>query len=256
MRTPFIAGNWKMNKVNREAIQLVRELIPLISGLSDVDVGVCPPFTSLADVAATIADSQSSLKLGAQNVYPEPQGAFTGEISPSMLADLGVTHVIVGHSERREIMGEDDEFVAAKLKAALDAGMIPVLCVGETLQEREAGEANSKVENQLQADLASFAGSELPTLLIAYEPIWAIGTGKTATPADAQEMASFIRQRLAVKHGQLSADKTCILYGGSVKASNIEELIKMQDIDGALVGGASLDAKEFSAIALSSSPNL
>jgi len=248
MRIPLIAGNWKMYKNNQEAAEFVRKLDPLVASVEGVEVAVCPPFTALSDVARVIDELNSRIRLGAQNVFPHPEGAFTGEVSPSMLVSLGVHYVIVGHSERREIIGEKDDFIADKVRAVFDAGMTPILCVGETLQERDAGEAMSKVESQLQADLASFAGDGLPTVVIAYEPIWAIGTGKTATPEDAQEMTSFIRQWLADNHGSEVADKIRVLYGGSVKSGNIRELMLMEDIDGALVGGASLDAEEFSSI--------
>jgi triosephosphate isomerase len=248
MRIPLIAGNWKMYKNNQEAAEFIKKLDPLVASVEGVEVAVCPPFTALSDVARVIDELNSRIRLGAQNVFPQPEGAFTGEVSPSMLVSLGVHYVIVGHSERREIIGEKDDFIADKVRAVLDAGMTPILCVGETLQEREAGEAMSKVESQLQADLASFAGGGLPPIVIAYEPIWAIGTGKTATPEDAQEMTSFIRQWLEDNHGSEMAEKIRVLYGGSVKSGNISELMLMEDIDGALVGGASLDAEEFSSI--------
>lgn len=248
MRTPLIAGNWKMFKTNSEAVEMVRELCGLVSGIEGVEVAVCPPFTAIADVARAIAEGGADIAVGAQDVYPEKEGAFTGEISPPMLAALGVRYVIVGHSERREIIGESDAFVAAKVRAVLDGGMIPILCVGETLEEREAGGAATKVERQLADDLGEISGEELSRMVVAYEPIWAIGTGKTATPQDAQEMTSLIRKRLAESHGEGAARGLRVLYGGSVKPDNISELMAMPDIDGALVGGASLKAADFSAI--------
>jgi len=249
MRKPLIAGNWKMYKNNSEAVELVRELAPLVAGMDDADVAVCPPFTALADVARLIADTNSSIALGAQDVYPEEEGAFTGEISPPMLAALGVTYVIAGHSERREIIGERDDLVAAKVRAVLDAGMIPILCVGETLEEREAGKASQKVEGQLAAGLGALQATEVAGMVVAYEPIWAIGTGKTATPDDAQGMNSAIRRWIAGTFGDETAASVRILYGGSVKPGNAAELMAMEDIDGALVGGASLKAADFAAIA-------
>lgn len=249
MRKPLIAGNWKMYKNNSEAVELMRELAPMLAGLEDVEVAVCPPFTALADVSRAIADTGASVALGAQDVYPAHEGAFTGEIAPSMLKALAVTYVITGHSERREIIGEKDDFVAAKVRAVLDAGMVPILCVGETLEEREAGTASRKVEGQLAADLEGLQAAEVAGMVIAYEPIWAIGTGRTATPDDAQEMNSAIRRWVAGSFGDETAASVRILYGGSVKPDNAVELMTMEDIDGALVGGASLKAADFAAIA-------
>ncbi len=251
MRIPLIAGNWKMYKNHLEAVELVSELHPLVSGLAGIEIAVCPPFTALADVSRLLGDLRSPVKLGAQDVYPAAEGAFTGEISPGMLKALGVEYVIVGHSERREILKESDSFVAEKVKAVLDAGMKPILCVGETDTEREAGKALSKVEGQLEAALASLSREEMGLTVIAYEPIWAIGTGKTATPEDAQEMNGFIRGWLEGRFGAEVAGSTRILYGGSVKPDNAAELMAMPDVDGALVGGASLQAKDFAAIARS-----
>ncbi|MDI6874608.1 triose-phosphate isomerase [Candidatus Solincola sp.] len=249
MRLPLVAGNWKMHKDHREAVELVKELDGLLAGLEGVEVVVCPPFTALSDVSRTLRGSGSRIALGAQDVYPAPEGAYTGEISPRMLKALEVLYVIVGHSERREIIGEGDDLVAAKARAVLEEGMVPILCVGETLKEREEGKAVSKVRGQLEAALSAWTGDEVSGLVIAYEPIWAIGTGKTATPEDAQEMNSFIRGWLAERYGQDTASEVRILYGGSVKPDNAAELMAMPDIDGALVGGASLKAKDFAAIA-------
>ena len=249
MRKPMIAGNWKMHKDNQDAVDLVKDLAERVKDLENVEIVVCPPFTALAEVSRLLQETGSAIKLGAQNVYPEPQGAFTGEISPLMLKALAADYVIVGHSERREIMGESDGLIARKLRAVLDAGMTPILCVGETLQEREKGEARSKVESQLQADLAPLNEDEMAEMVIAYEPIWAIGTGKTATPQDAQEMTSFIRGKMESEYGEGVAGDIRVLYGGSVKPGNIADLMAMEDIDGALVGGASLKAEDFAAIA-------
>ncbi len=249
MRKPLIAGNWKMYKNNVEAMELVRELAPLIAGLAGVEVAVCPPFTSLADISRLLTELGAEISLGAQDVYPEAEGAFTGEISPPMLKTLRVTYVIAGHSERREIIGEKDSFVASKVRAVLDGGMIPILCVGETLEEREAGRARGKVEGQIEAGLKKVEAGEVSGLVIAYEPIWAIGTGRTATPDDAQEMCSFIRSRVAGTYGDEGASSLRVLYGGSVKPGNASELMAMDDVDGALVGGASLKAADFAAIA-------
>jgi len=248
MRKPIIAGNWKMNKDNQEAVDLVRDLAERVKDLEAREIIVCPPFTALSDVSHVLEEAGGDIKLGAQNVYPEPQGAFTGEISPLMLKAIAVDYVIVGHSERREIMEESDGLIARKLRAVLDAGMIPILCVGETLEEREKGEARSKVEGQLQADLAPLSEDELAEMVIAYEPIWAIGTGKTALPQDAQDMTSFIRGQIADLYSDAVAGDIRILYGGSVKPGNISELMDMDDVDGALVGGASLKAEDFAAI--------
>lgn len=248
MRLPLVAGNWKMHKDHREAVELVRELEGLLVGLEGVEVAVCPPFTALSDVSRTLKETGSRIVLGAQDVYPAPEGAYTGEISPRMLKALEVHYVIVGHSERREIIGEEDRLVAAKARAVLEEGMVPILCVGETLEEREEGRAESKVIGQLEAALSAWTGDEVASLVIAYEPIWAIGTGRTATPEDAQDMNSFIRGWVAERFGQDAASGVRILYGGSVKPENAAELMAMPDIDGALVGGASLKAADFAAI--------
>ena len=249
MRKPLIAGNWKMYKSNAEAVELVRELAPLVTGLKDAEVAVCPPFTALSDVSRLLSDLGAEISLGAQDVYPEKEGAFTGEISPLMLKALDVAYVIAGHSERREIIGEDDEFIAAKLRAVLDAGMTPILCVGETLQEREAGGAAAKVEGQLEACLKGADGGEIAGMVIAYEPIWAIGTGLTATPEDADRIIrEAIREVLTALYDAETAQALRVQYGGSVKPENMADFIVMPEIDGALVGGASLKEASFSAI--------
>ena len=249
VRRPLIAGNWKMYKSNVEALQLIRELAPLAESAGSAEIAVCPPFTALADVSRMLGELGSAIGLGAQNMYPEKEGAYTGEISPAMLKALGVTYVIARHSERREVLGESDAFVARKLRAAFDAALIPILCVGETLQEREAGGAAAKVEGQLAACLKPLDAAEIAAMVVAYEPIWAIGTGRTATPDDAQEMCSFIRDWVAGASGEEAAAALRVLYGGSVKPDNARELMAMRDIDGALVGGASLVAGDFVAIA-------
>ncbi|MBC7247797.1 MAG: triose-phosphate isomerase [Actinobacteria bacterium] len=252
MRIPLIAGNWKMHKNHLEAVELVRGLHARVADLEGVEIAVCPPFTAIPDVSRLLCELASSLVLGAQDVYPADEGAFTGEISPGMLKALDVVYVITGHSERREILGEDDAFVARKVKAVLAAGMRPILCVGESDAEREAGKARAKVEGQLEAALGALSAREMEGTVIAYEPIWAIGTGKTATPGDAQEMNAFIRAWLEGRFGGEVSGRVRILYGGSVKPDNASELMAMPDVDGALVGGASLKAEDFAAIARSS----
>ncbi|MCS6887958.1 triose-phosphate isomerase [Chloroflexus sp.] len=243
MRTPLIAGNWKMYKTIGEATALVRDLLAGLGPLIDREAIVCPPFTALAAVAPLVAGSQ--LGLGAQNCYPEAQGAFTGEVSPVMLADIGCRYVIVGHSERRQYFGESDAFVNRKLRAALTHGLRPIVCVGESKPQRDAGQAEPIVTAQVRAALVEVTAEQMPDVVIAYEPIWAIGTGDTATPADAQAMHAAIRATLADLYGAEIAAAVRIQYGGSVKPDNIDELMAQPDIDGALVGGASLQAASF-----------
>lgn len=243
MRTPLIAGNWKMYKTIGEATALVRDLLAGLGPLTDREAIVCPPFTALAAVASLVAGSQ--LGLGAQNCYPEAQGAFTGEVSPVMLADIGCRYVIVGHSERRQYFGESDVFVNRKLRAALAHGLRPIVCVGESKPQRDAGQAEPIVTAQVRAALVEVTAEQMPDVVIAYEPIWAIGTGDTATPADAQAMHAAIRATLAELYGAEVAAAVRIQYGGSVKPDNIDELMAQPDIDGALVGGASLQAASF-----------
>ncbi len=242
MRTPIIAGNWKMNKTPYQAQTLVRqineyELDP------DVEAVVCVPAIDLQAVNEVMDDTQ--LHLGAQNMYYEASGAFTGEISAPMLNDLQVEYVIIGHSERRDIFHEDDEMIRRKVEAALKAGLRPILCVGEHLDERESGTHEDKVEAQLLKDLEGLNPSEFEKIVIAYEPIWAIGTGKTASAEDAQDMAAFIRRTIAQTFGKGAAEAVRIQYGGSVKPENVAGLMEKEDIDGALVGGASLEAPSF-----------
>lgn len=250
MRRPLIAGNWKMYKTHLEGMMLVQQLGHELADhdFDSVDVVVCPPFTALRTVQTLIDSDRYQFSLGAQNMYAEKEGAFTGEISPEMLKALDVNYVIIGHSERRELFGEADAGVNAKVKAAIAYGMTPIMCVGETESEREAGETEVKVERQVKAGLSGVKPEVLRQIVLAYEPIWAIGTGKTATPQDAQATISFIRRLLVADHGEDVAGEVRILYGGSVKAGNAASLLRQADIDGALVGGASLDGGEFAAI--------
>ena len=245
-RIPVIAGNWKMYKTIPEAIALVQELSSAVAGATGREIVICPPFTALAAVKPALAGT--NIKLGAQNLNWDPQGAFTGEISAPMLKDVGCDYVIIGHSERRQYFAETDENVNRKLKAALAADLIPIVCVGESLSEREAGITSSVVSRQVKLGLAGLAPDEAKTIIIAYEPIWAIGTGRTATAEDANAMCAFIRLTVTGMFGTPVADAMRIQYGGSVKPDNVDELMSTSDIDGALVGGASLKAADFSRI--------
>lgn len=248
MRTPLIAGNWKMYKTVAEAVELVEALLKGAEQgyASERDVLVCPPFTALYPLAPLLADS--SIALGAQNMYPADEGAFTGEVSPVMLKDIGCRYVILGHSERRQIFGEDDELINRKVRAALQHGLTPVLCIGETKPQRDAGDAETVTLGQLRAGLTGLSATQARDVVIAYEPVWAIGTGDTATPADAQAMHAAIRAALATDYGHDIADAVRVLYGGSVKPDNVDALMAQPDIDGALVGGASLKADQFARI--------
>ncbi len=245
MRTPLIAGNWKMYKTVAEAVELVEALLKgaEIGYADDRQVLICPPFTALYPLAPLLAESP--IALGGQNMYPADQGAFTGEVSPVMLQDIGCHYVIVGHSERRHTLGEDDDLISRKVTSAMEHGLTPVLCVGETRGQREAGEAETITLGQLRAGLGGLAAEQVREVVVAYEPVWAIGTGLTATPADAQAMHAAIRSALASHYGQATADAVRVLYGGSVKPDNIDTLMAQPDIDGALVGGASLQAESF-----------
>lgn len=243
MRTPLIAGNWKMFKTVPEALELVEGLLNGLGNASDREVLVCPPYTALYAVGARL--NGTAIQLGGQDVFYESQGAFTGAIAPQMLRDVGCRYVIVGHSERRQIFGESDALVNRKLRAALATGLRPILCVGETKPERDAGRAEDVVVSQLRGSLADVAASAADDLVVAYEPVWAIGTGDTATPADAQAMHAAVRQTLAELLGTAAAEAIRIQYGGSVKPDNVDELMGQADIDGALVGGASLKADSF-----------
>jgi len=249
-RTPLISGNWKMHLNHFDAIALVQKLAYLLdkSDYGQVDVSLHPPFTDLRSVQTVIAADKLPLSLGAQHCHWEDKGAFTGEISPAFLAKLDVSYCIVGHSERRELFGQDDVVVERTLRAILTHGMTPILCVGETRAEREAGETHDKVAGQVRAALHGVSPEQVGGLVIAYEPIWAIGTGLTASAADAQEACSAIRVLVGELHGADAADGVRIQYGGSVKPDNAAELMSQPDIDGALVGGASQEADSFAAI--------
>jgi triosephosphate isomerase (TIM) len=249
-RKPLISGNWKMNHNHFEAIQTVQKLGYRLEkdDYEVVDVSVHPPFTDLRSVQTTLESDKIPILVGAQNCHWEPKGAFTGEVSPAFLAKLNVSLVIVGHSERRELFGETDDDVNRKVKAVFEHEMTPIMCVGETLDEREAGIADEKVLGQLKAGLAGLKAEQVASMVIAYEPIWAIGTGKTATTDDAQAMCGGIRTTVGDLLGRDAAAGVRVQYGGSVKSTNIAELMGAPDIDGALVGGASLDADEFAKI--------
>jgi triosephosphate isomerase len=247
MRTPVIAGNWKLFKTIAEATAMVNELKHLVAGTTGVEIVVAPVFTALSRVAEAL--SGSNVKLSAQDCYWEEEGAFTGEVAPKLLKDAGCSHVIIGHSERRQYFGETDDTVNKKAKAAIAAGLCAIVCVGETLGEREADRTFAVIETQVKGSLAGFSADLLARAIIAYEPVWAIGTGKTASDAQAQEVHAFIRTLVAKQFGQAAADAIRILYGGSVKPDNVKGLMSQPDIDGALVGGASLKADSFAAIA-------
>jgi len=244
-RRPLMAGNWKMYKTRLETQVFCEAFVPLVAGVDDRDVLVCPTAVCLETALAAMAGSD--VHVGAQTMHFAAEGAYTGELAPGMLTELGASHVILGHSERRQYYAENDADLARKVRAALDAGLRPVLCCGETLEEREAGQTESRVGGQLDADLAEVVAVELAAVAVAYEPIWAIGTGRTATPEMAQETVGFVRRRLRERFGD-AADGVRVLYGGSVKAGNIDALMAQPDIDGVLVGGASLDPQEFARI--------
>jgi triosephosphate isomerase len=250
MRKPLISGNWKMNNNHFEAIQSVQKLAYLVGkdDFEQVDVSIHPPFTDIRSVQTVIDADKLDFSLGAQHCHWEDKGAFTGEVSPLFLAKLGVEYVICGHSERRELFGETDEMVNSKVAAILKHGMTPIMCVGETLAEREAGETEPKVLGQVRAGLAGRSADQIGSLVIAYEPIWAIGTGRTATAEDAQTVCAAIRGAIVEIAGDAAAANVRIQYGGSVKAGTIAELMAGPDVDGALVGGASLDPDEFARI--------
>jgi triosephosphate isomerase (TIM) len=244
-RTPLIAGNWKMNKTVAEAEEFIQALLPRVSSVQGVDVAICPPFTALQAMVDSARGSR--VEVYAQNMHHADSGAFTGEVAPPMLVEVGVHGVILGHSERRELFGETDRALQLKVPAALAAGLKPILCVGETEDEREAGDTERKLRHQVQEDLARVETERLGEIVIAYEPIWAIGTGRVATPDQAQEAIAFIRALVADRSRE-QAELTRVLYGGSVKDDNCPELLALPDVDGALVGGASLDAESFAAI--------
>jgi len=245
MRRTVIAGNWKMNKTNREAVEMLHQLKEEVAGIKELDIVIGAPFTCLSD--AVKETSGSNIKIAAENVYPKASGAFTGEISPKMLKEIGVEYVILGHSERREYFHENDEFINEKVKAVLAEEMTPILCIGEKLEDRESGRTNQVNEMQLRGGLLGISAEEAKKIIIAYEPVWAIGTGKTATPEVAQETHAEIRKVLISLFGNIGEEMT-IQYGGSMKPENAKELLAQKDIDGGLIGGASLEAKSFAEI--------
>jgi triosephosphate isomerase len=246
MRTPMIAGNWKLHKTRAETRALLTDLKAAVTGTAGVEVVVAPPFTALEAAAAALAGS--AIILAAQNCYPQASGAFTGEISPALLKDAGCRYVIVGHSERRQLFGEDDAFINRKVRALIEEGLGCIFCIGETLEEREGGLFLDVLRRQVQCGLDGLAPDQLAGLVVAYEPVWAIGTGRTASDVQAQEAHAFVRSLLCEQFGAATAESTRILYGGSVKPGNIDGLMAQPDVDGALVGGASLQADDFARI--------
>lgn len=246
MRTPIMAGNWKMFTTLDEAQELASEVRRLTSQVRDVDIVLIPPFPFLAPLAKKLEGSR--VALGAQDLWPEPKGAFTGAVSAPMLASVGCRYAICGHSERRAIFGDDDALVNRKVKATLGAGLLPILCVGETGDERRAGQTITRIEAQLAGGFEGISADQAATMVVAYEPVWAIGTGDTATPAQAQDVHAFVREWLGRRFGESIAQGMRIQYGGSVKPDNVDELMACKDIDGALVGGASLVAASFARI--------
>lgn len=245
MRKPFIAGNWKLHKTNQEAVAMVNELIELVQGVKDVDIAICAPATALAPLAKVVADT--NIALGAEDMFWEEKGAYTGEISPLMLKDIGCEYVILGHSERRQYFGETDEDVNKKVKTALKHDLKPIICIGETLEERQAQKTKEVVKRQALKALEGVASDKLSVITIAYEPIWAIGTGESASAQEANEVIEYIRKIIKDRFGEV-AGQVRIQYGGSVKPHNIAEFMDTSDIDGALVGSASLEAKSFADI--------
>jgi triosephosphate isomerase len=245
-RTPLIAGNWKMFKTEEQAEEYIQALLPRVSSLDGVDVAICVPFTDLRAMVDSARGSR--VEVYAQNMHHEPEGAYTGEIAPPMLRELDVHGVVLGHSERRTFFGETDRALALKVPAALEAGLVPLLCVGETEEERDNDDTDRKLRQQVRDDLAQVPAERLGEVVIAYEPVWAIGTGKVAKPEQAQEAIAFIRALVGDRDKQ-AAEAVRILYGGSVKPENAAELLALPDVDGALVGGASLDARAFAQIA-------
>lgn len=243
MKRPLIAGNWKMFKTIPEALTVVASIKAGVHKATECSIAICPPFTALAAVSAALNDC--SIDLGAQDMYPETEGAFTGEISPLMLKDVGCRYVILGHSERRSHFHETDEFVNRKVKTALKYSLVPIVCIGETLQEREARKAFEVVKSQFDGSLKDLTPEDIQRTVIAYEPVWAIGTGRTATPEQAEQMHSYIRRLLHEKYGEEDALRVLILYGGSVRPDNMAALMQKPNVDGALVGGASLKAESF-----------
>ena len=245
-RRPLMAGNWKMFKTHTEAVATASELLHLVSGVTDRDIMLAPTYSALVPVGEALQNS--NISLGAQNLFWESDGAFTGEIAPGMLKAAGCEYVIIGHSERRQYFGETDETVNKRIRAAIEADLRPVLCIGETETQRDADETFSVLDKQIQNGLQNFGLADLNHLVVAYEPVWAIGTGKTASTDQAQEAHQYVRSLLEKAFGQDLAHRTRILYGGSVKPDNVDELMQMPDLDGALVGGASLKADSFGRI--------
>ena len=252
MRTPLIAGNWKMFKTVHEAVAFAKEFKSLVKDVSGVDIVVAPPFTAVYPVAEAVR--ASNIAVAAQDMFWEREGAFTGEVSAAMVREAGAEYVVIGHSERRQFFGETDVTVSRKIGAALGAGLTPIVCVGETLEQREAGSTHAVLDRQLKDGLNTVTPAQLGELVIAYEPVWAIGTGRTATSAQAQDAHAHIRGRLRQWFGADASEQVRLLYGGSVKPDNIVELIAQPDVDGALVGGASLDVRSFGEIVVHSAP--
>ena len=252
MRTPVLAANWKMHKTVAEATAFTTAFLPLVADVDDAAIVLAPPFTALAAVAGACRGSR--VATAAQNVHWEPRGAFTGEVSLDMVRDAGASHVIIGHSERRHLFGEDDGAVNRKTRAVLADGLTPIVCIGETLAEREADETAAVLDRQIDGGLAGLTPDEVGSIIIAYEPVWAIGTGRTATPDQAQEAHAHVRRRVAALAGRAAADRCRLLYGGSVKPANAGDLSAQPDVDGALVGGASLDPRSFAEIVASGRP--
>ena len=252
MRRPFVAANWKMHKTVQEAVVYGHDFAGRVATVTDVDIVIAPPYLALP--ALVEATAHSRIEVAAQNVHTEPHGAFTGEVSLAMLRAAGVTLVIIGHSERRHLFGETDGGVNTKIRATIDAGLAPIVCVGETLEEREANRTFEVLDRQVRNGLAGLSPEQVATLVVAYEPVWAIGTGRNATPDLADEAHRHIRQQLGSHFGDTAADECRIIYGGSVKPGNVAELSARPDIDGALVGGASLDPASFAEIVTSSRP--
>jgi triosephosphate isomerase len=245
-RIPLIAGNWKMHKTQEQAEEYVQGLLPRVSALDGVDIAICVPFTDLQPMVDSTRGSP--VEVFAQNVHHDPEGPFTGEVSAPMLVELDVRGVVLGHSERRAMFGETDRALALKVPAALAAGLVPILCVGESEEERDAGETDRKLRQQINEDLAGVPDEQLAAVVVAYEPIWAIGTGRVATPDQAQEAIAFIRALVAGRD-RTASEAMRVLYGGSVKPENAPELLALEDVDGALVGGASLEAESLAQIA-------
>jgi triosephosphate isomerase (TIM) len=252
MRTPFIAGNWKMFKSVQEATFYAKELRSLVKDIHDVSIAIAPPYTAIHAFAE--AARNSNILVSAQNMFWEREGAFTGEISASMIKEAGAEYVIIGHSERRTLFGETDVTVNRKVLAALAASLVPIVCIGETLEQRDRNETLNVIDRQIKGGLDSLSGDQVAALVIAYEPVWAIGTGRNATPAQAGEVHGHIRSRLRQWFGASAAETCLVIYGGSVKPDNIKDLIAQEDVDGALVGGASLDVRAFYDIIVKSRP--